>query len=128
VDYITGNNQRILFVDDEDMLVDIGVCLLEDLGYNVEGKTSALEALEIFRNDSTGFDLVISDINMPEMRGDKFIEEIRKINSDIPVLLSTGFDNCLTNEKELGVSATLQKPVTMEKFALVLGKIFNIKT
>ncbi len=89
---LTGN-ERILFVDDEPKVVMINQRQLQKLGYHVEIFTSPLKALERFRKAPHDFDLVISDVAMPKMTGDKLIMQIRQIRSDLPAILVTGYSD-----------------------------------
>ncbi len=114
-----GNQERILFVDNEKDIVDLIVKMFPRLGYRVQGETKPGKALEIFRAQPNGFDLVITDMTMPEMTGDTLADEMMKIRPDIPILISTGYSNTMTPEKvrELGVNGLLYKPVTIKKYA-----------
>ena len=108
---------RILFVDDEEMLARLGRGLLEHLGYQVVTHTSSLDALNAFRNDPYGYDLVVTDQTMPRMTGATLVEALRAIRPDIPIVLCTGFSHLMSVEKAqaLGVDAFVMKPgVTLE--------------
>jgi len=123
LDLPTGNEQ-VLFVDDEKFLVDIGIEMLNDLGYKVEGRTSSYDALEAFRANPDKYDIVITDMTMPEMAGDKLAMEIKKIRSDIPIIICSGFSKVMTQEKaqRIGVKSLLNKPITMEEMAHAIRK------
>ncbi len=101
----------ILIVDDEEMLLAFGTRELKKLGYNVIPVTRSLEALDIFRRRPLEFDLVITDYDMPGMKGDELASELRSIRNDIPIILSTGKAD-LTKSKlqEWGINALLLKP------------------
>lgn len=90
--------ERILFVDDEKPLTIISKRMLEGLGYAVSAKTDSLEALEEFRTDPHGYDLVVTDMTMPGMTGDRLAREMINIRSDIPVVLCTGYSESITPE------------------------------
>ena len=85
--------ERILFVDDEASLVKMVTQMLQQQGYEVMGKTSSTEVLKLFQEESDKFDLVITDMTMPHMTGDKLAAELIKIRGDIPVILCTGYSN-----------------------------------
>ncbi len=87
---ITGN-ERILFVDDEDFQADIGKRMLERLGYRVTAKTNSVEALDLFRQTPDEFDLVITDMTMPDMTGDVLARKLISIRPDIPIIVCTGY-------------------------------------
>ncbi|MBF0304008.1 MAG: response regulator, partial [Desulfamplus sp.] len=110
-----GGNERILLVDDEVVLITLQKAMLERLGYHVTSRTSSIEALEAFRANPDKFDIVITDMTMPSMSGDKFALELIKIRPDIPILLCTGFSTIMSEEKALsmGIKGFLMKPVTI---------------
>jgi PAS domain S-box-containing protein len=114
----TGD-ERILFVDDEKTLVDLGRQMLERLGYRVQCRTSSIEAFELFKSRPDRFDLVITDMTMPNMTGDKLTRQIMSIRSDIPVILCTGFSEQISEEsaKEMGIREFILKPLVMDNLA-----------
>jgi PAS domain S-box-containing protein len=111
--------ERILFIDDEDTLADLGKQMIESLGYQVTSRVNSVEALSLFRNDPEAFDLVITDLVMPDLAGDELVRRIRTIRADIPVILVTGFTEQMTPEKaaSLGVSKLAIKPIVMKDMA-----------
>jgi len=102
-------------VDDEETIVDIERQMLERMGYQVATFTSSKDALTQFQADPGAFDLVISDLNMPTLRGDQLAAEIIKIRPGIPILMCTGFSDKITEEKAAarGIKDFLMKPVVM---------------
>lgn len=122
----TGS-ERILLVDDEEILARVAKERLEYLGYHVTTKTDSLEALEQFRKDPGSFDLVVSDIVMPNLTGDRLAQEILNIRSDIPIILCTGYSEHLTEEraKELGVREFIMKPFEIGQFARIVRKVLG---
>ncbi len=90
--------------------------MLTRLGYKVTAKTSSSEALELFRAHPQDYDLVITDMTMPGMTGDKLAKELLQIRPDIPIILSTGFSENMSREKTatLGIKVLMMKPVTLE--------------
>jgi PAS domain S-box-containing protein len=111
--------EHILLVDDEQPLVEIGRQMLERLGYSVAARTSSIEALELFKADPNRFDLVITDIVMPNLTGDKLAKKIINIRNDIPVVLCTGYSEKFTrrNASEMGIQTFLMKPLVMRDLA-----------
>jgi len=111
--------EHILLVDDEQPLVEIGKQMLERLGYSVATRTSSIEALELFKADPNRFDLVITDIVMPNLTGDKLAKKIINIRNDIPVVLCTGYSEKFTrrNASEMGIQSFLMKPLVMRDLA-----------
>ena len=119
----TGN-ERILFVDDDKVIVEIGEKMLGQLGYDVVVKTSSVEALELFQTDPDRFDLVITDMTMPKMTGDQFARELMKVRPNIPVILCTGFNHKISEKqaKEIGIKAFAMKPLVRRDMANIVRK------
>jgi len=111
--------ERILFVDDEAILAELGKELLESLGYKVVTKTNSLEALETFRADPHGFDLVITDMTMPGLRGEELAREIIALRPGMPIILSTGYSEFIneTQAREMGIREFVMKPYMAAGFA-----------
>lgn len=127
LDAIPLGRERILFVDDEAALVDIGKQMLQSLGYNVVARTSSIEALEAFRAQPDKFDLLITDNTMPNMTGVELVKNIKRIRPRIPVLLCTGFSEGITEEKvkAIGIAGFLMKPITRENVARVIRQVLE---
>jgi two-component system cell cycle sensor histidine kinase/response regulator CckA len=96
---IPGGNERILFIDDEKDIVDIGERMVRHLGYEVVATTSSIKAMEIFRAKPDKFDLVITHQTMPNMTGATLAGELVRIRPGIPIILCTGFSDVITPEK-----------------------------
>ena len=126
--YRPGRHERILFVDDEKMVVETVKKMLVHLGYRVRTKTSSDEALELFKREADQFDMVITDLIMPGMTGLEMAKEILKIKPGIPLMVFTGFSERIDeNEtKAIGIDAVLKKPLLMreleQKIRYVLDK------
>jgi PAS domain S-box-containing protein len=116
---------RILFVDDEEVLVRWGEQLLTQLGYMVVTKTTPHEALALFRREAHHFDLVVTDQTMPAMSGEAFARALLAIREDMPIILCTGFSHTITAEKaaHLGLRAFLMKPVNATALAQTIQKV-----
>ncbi|MCG8616604.1 MAG: ABC transporter substrate-binding protein [Desulfobacterales bacterium] len=116
---------RILFVDDEPAIAKLTERLLSSLGYTVAAFTSPKAALETFSSDPASFDLVISDMAMPEMTGDRLIMHVRDIRPDIPTIICTGYSALITEEKagELGVNAFVMKPLDKGELAEAVNQV-----
>jgi len=101
--------------------------MLERLGYQVTSRTSSIEALEAFRANPDRFDIVITDMAMPNMSGDKLSAELTKIRSDIPILLCTGFSETMSEEKaaSLGIKGFLLKPIVMKDLAWKIREVLD---
>jgi PAS domain S-box-containing protein len=124
---IPTGHERILFIDDEPALVGIGKNILERLGYEVTTRTSSLEALELFRTKPDQFDLVITDMTMPNMTGDKLSREIMQIRPDIPVIICTGYSERIWEEKAkiMGIRAFAMKPLIMADLAKQVRNVLD---
>ena len=122
----TGS-ERILFVDDEMPIAKIGKMTLERLGYEVAVKYGSAEALEAFRADSGGFDLVITDMTMPGMTGDVLAAELMAVRPDIPVILCTGYNKKLSNKtvEDQGIKALVFKPIVKSDLAAVVRRVLD---
>ena len=114
----TGS-ECILLVDDEDSLIDLGKNMLIKLGYRVETFTRPVVALDAFRADPLKFDLVISDMTMPDMAGDILATELRHIRADIPIIICTGYSERINEQRaeELGLQGLIMKPFTIRRLA-----------
>ena len=116
----------ILLVDDEPPIVKMQQQHLEQLGHTVTASTSSLEALEALRSSPDKFDLVITDMTMPKMTGDELSREIKKIRSDIPVILCTGFSEKINGHGEnLDIEAFLMKPIDKAKMAKTVRQVLD---
>lgn len=126
-DDLPTGNEKILFVDDEEPLVNIAKKMLERLGYQVETQTNPDEAFKLFRSNPDKFDLIISDMTMPQMTGDKLAQKIMEIRPDIPIIISTGFSAKMDEDKakEMGIRAFTMKPLVPHAFAVTVRKVLD---
>jgi len=126
---IPRGKERVLFVDDETALVDMGQRMLGSLGYEVFARTSSIEALEVFRSDPNKFDIVITDYTMPNMTGMELAKELILMCPDIPIIMCTGFSEQMSEEKakSLGIEEFLLKPVIMRDMAKAIRKVLDKK-
>ncbi|MCD6334697.1 MAG: response regulator [Candidatus Latescibacteria bacterium] len=122
----TGN-ERILFIDDEEMLVEMGQEMLESLGYDVVALTNNLEALETFRAQPDRFDLVITDQTMPHKTGAELARELLRIRPDIPIILCTGFSEIITEKQAeaTGIRRFLMKPILRREMAQTIRDLLD---
>jgi len=127
VETLLVGNESILFVDDEDLQVDLGKQMLERLGYKVVARTSSIEALELFRIKPNDFDLVITDMTMPSMTGDALAQQLMLIRPDIPIILCTGYSELISEEKasKIGIRAFVMKPIVMKDIAETIRKVLD---
>ena len=122
----TGN-ENILFVDDEESLADLGRLRLEKMGYRVTATNRSAEALELFYANPDQFDLVITDMTMPRMTGDRLAKEILKIRPDMPIIICTGYHEKIKQKKslEMGIKTFLLKPVSINNLAKSVRKVLD---
>lgn len=120
-------NERILIVDDEAQIVDMAKQVLSRLGYQVTIRTSSIEALETFQANPHAFDLVLTDMTMPNMTGDILSQKIMEIRPDIPIVLCTGFSERISEEKAAskGIKALLMKPLVKNEMAMTIRDVFK---
>ena len=124
---LPAGDERILFVDDEEVIVKLGRQRLERLGYKIEATISPIEALEMFRSKPDRFDLVITDLMMPKLTGDKLVKEMLNIRSDIPIILCTGFSEKIDEKKarQIGAADYIEKPYDKTVLAFKIRKVLN---
>jgi len=124
---LPGGSERVLFVDDEASLVEVARRMMERLGYRVETFSAGDQALEAFAADPHGFDLVITDLSMPQMSGLHFVRKIRQMRPEVPVLLCTGFSQALqgNSPEELGLKGILMKPLLWRDLALAIRRALD---
>jgi PAS domain S-box-containing protein len=122
------NDACILFVDDEPPIARLGKQLLEHLGYTAEACTDPLEALALVKSGPDRFDLVITDLTMPGMKGDQLAGELTKIRPDLPVILCSGFSMNMTGKMmaESGIKAFIMKPLIKNKLAAVIQQVMAV--
>ncbi len=127
VDEIAFGSERILFVDDEKALAELGKEMLESMGYKVTSRTGSLEALETFRSAPNEFDLVITDMTMPVITGVELCRKCKALRPDIPVILCTGFSDPLigTKPEELGICEVLLKPYEVISLTRAIRKALD---
>lgn len=121
VDAPPTGKERVLLVDDELALIEMGERILVYLGYQVTSRTSSIEALELFRDQPDNFDLVITDYTMPNMTGGELAKHILAIRPEMPIVLCTGFSEVFTEEKAqaLGIKGYVMKPISIHDLAKI---------
>ncbi|HSO61977.1 MAG TPA: GAF domain-containing protein [Desulfobacterales bacterium] len=124
---MVGGHERILFVDDEPSIQFLGKQMLGSLGYEVTTCGTAIAALELFRSDPSTFDLVITDMTMPLMTGDRMAIEMMRLRPGLPVIICTGFNELLSNERvrQIGIRALLMKPFLKNEAATVIRQVLD---
>ncbi len=124
---VVGGTEHLLVVDDEPALVEILQRLLTGLGYSVTSTTSSLEASKLFSQAPERFDLVITDMNMPELNGLDLIQLMRVSRSDIPVVLCTGFSELMNsqNTEAMGAIKHIMKPVMRSELSQAIRSLLS---
>jgi signal transduction histidine kinase/CheY-like chemotaxis protein len=124
---IPRGQERILLIDDEQVLVGMGKEILENLGYSVETRTSSVDVLALFATQPYHYDLVITDMTMPNMTGDKLAMELKRIRPDIPIVLCTGYSEANLEDriKNIGVSSLVMKPIVSANIAKAIRKALD---
>lgn len=124
---IPQGSERILFIDDEELLAEMGKNMLERLGYQVTVRQSSIDALSTFQNDPNSFDLVITDQTMPGMTGSDLARRILQIRPGMPIILCTGYSNLIDAEsaKAMGIREFAMKPLSKGAIGKLIRKILD---
>ncbi len=124
---ILRGTEKILLVDDDEMLASLGEEVLTEIGYQVSVMTESTEALKLFTANADSFDLVITDQTMPELTGKDLILELKKIRPDIPTILCTGFSSKIDDMQaaELGINAFLMKPLDLPGLSQAVRRVLD---
>lgn len=118
---------KVLLVDDEIAVLEVTTKMLEHLGYKVTATSSSVNALDLFRTDPDQFDLIITDMTMPIITGDKLARMIMEIRVGMPVILYSGYCQNITEEKikEMGVSKFIMKPLNMKSLSEAISTVLE---
>jgi signal transduction histidine kinase/ActR/RegA family two-component response regulator len=124
---VSGGDERILVVDDEEPVARMLRQMLERAGYSVTIRTSSTEALQLFRDNPDRFDIVITDMTMPNMTGDHLSIEMKKIRPSIPVIICTGFSEKINEDIaiSMGIEGYVFKPVLQNEMIGMIRSILN---
>ena len=119
--------ERILFIDDEEILAKMGQTMLERLGYTVTVEVNSLEALATFKNQPEAFDLVITDQTMPGMTGTDLARRILQIRPGMPIILCTGYSSQVTKEqtRSFGIKGFALKPLSRKDIAVLIRTVLD---
>ena len=114
----------ILFADDDPACLDVGVKMLQGLGYKVLDAKDGLEAIEVFKSNQSEVDLVILDMNMPHNGGSTF-DQLKKIDEDVKVIIASGYAESqrIREMMEQGCYGFIQKPFSLN---VLSQKILNV--
>ncbi len=124
---IQGGHESILFVDDEKSITTLMKKLLEREGYSVKTENSSMNALDTVIEHGDDFDLIITDLTMPELDGVTLAKEIHKVNLNIPIILESGYVFSETDEAiaESGINTVLTKPISIEKLVEAIHSVLK---
>jgi two-component system cell cycle sensor histidine kinase/response regulator CckA len=124
---ILRGEETILLVDDADMILDVGKEILEALGYTAFIARSGKEAIEVYENNKEKIDLIILDMIMPGMGGGEVYDQLKEINRDINVLLSSGYsiEGQATEILRRGCDGFIQKPFNIQKLSRKIREILD---
>ncbi|MCP4551375.1 MAG: response regulator, partial [Bacteroidetes bacterium] len=122
-----SGTENILLVDDEVSVANLEGQMLSRLGYHLTVETNSEDALRAFRSNPDFYDLVISDMTMPNMTGDQLAKELLSIKADIPIIICTGFSERINKEQAeaIGVNGFLMKPVIKSEMAKMVRKVLD---
>jgi PAS domain S-box-containing protein len=126
---LVGGTERILFVDDEKIQIELAKESLGRLGYQVTAFSSSLAALEHFQDNIESYNLIITDMTMPEMTGDVLAKRIKLIRPDIPVIMCTGFSEIIDEKKAkaININAFIYKPVVARELSQTIRTVLDSK-
>jgi len=124
---LAKGHERVLFVDDELPICEMGEQVLTRLGYQVTARTSSVEALALFQAKPDEFDIVITDMTMPNLTGDKLAAALIQVRPNIPIVLCTGYSRVISEEKAaaIGIKAFAMKPLTIEDLSKTIRKVLD---
>lgn len=129
VEKIKTGTETILFVDDDVHIVNLGEQVLEKLSYRAITETNPEKALAYFKTDPDAIDLVITDMTMPEMTGDQFIEKLIEIKPDVKTIICSGYSSRMNevDAAQLGAAAYLMKPFEISLLAETIRNVLDKK-
>ena len=126
-DIIPVGHEHILFIDDEEILAEMGKQLLERLGYRVTVRLNSIDALSTFQSQPERFDLIITDQTMPDMTGFDLAKRILQLRPGMPIILCTGYSSQVSKDKakSYGIRGFALKPLTKKDIAVLIRKVLD---
>ncbi|HMA52947.1 MAG TPA: response regulator, partial [Acidobacteriota bacterium] len=124
---LPGGHERVLVIDDEPSQAESLHDMLKRLGYGVTFETDSVRALELLRGHPADFDIVVTDQSMPHLVGTRLAEEAMSLRPDLPVILCTGFSDCVSERTAagLGIREVVMKPFTMREIAMAIRRALD---
>jgi PAS domain S-box-containing protein len=128
--HIPVGAERILFIDDEEIIVNMTRTMLERLGYHVTVRNNSLDALTSFQNQPEAYDLVITDQTMPGMTGIDLARRMLQIRPNLPIILCTGYSSLITEDKakSMGIKGFVMKPLAKKNIAELIRRVLGKPT
>jgi CheY-like chemotaxis protein len=122
-----SGTERILFVDDEQMLVEMAENELSNLGFKVTGISDSGHVLTFLKNDTTRIDILVTDQTMPGMSGIELAKEALKIRNNLPIILCTGYNSEISPERAttIGISLVMMKPYRSNELSKAIRDVID---
>jgi PAS domain S-box-containing protein len=124
---ILGNQEMIMLVDDEPLVLDVVEEILMNLDYRVERFISSLEAFNKFKDSPLSYNLVLTDLTMPELDGMQLAAKLNSLKTHTPILLMSGY-GCKINpedQERLGIVQIIAKPILINELSIILHQILK---
>ncbi|BHH85986.1 response regulator [Desulforhopalus sp. 52FAK] len=127
LDVLPVGDESVLYVDDEASIAKLGKRLLESLGYTAEPISDPEKALDMVRNDPDKFDLLITDMAMPNMTGEQLVIETLKIRQNMPIIICTGYSAKISEKEaaDIGARSFIMKPINKSELAKMVRKVLD---
>lgn len=124
---VCGGNERIMFVDDEEIIVNLASEVLRLYGYKITPFTDAVLAMQNFEKHPDDYDLVITDMSMPCLTGLQLTQKIKEIRPDLSIILCSGYSETIYKERALtlGISRYVPKPLMMDNLVRVIRELLD---
>jgi PAS domain S-box-containing protein len=124
---VLRGTESVLLVDDEDMIIDVGREILEEMGYKVFLARSGKEAVEIYKKNKRKIDMVVLDMIMPDMGGGEAYDRMKEVNPNVKVLLSSGYsiEGQATDILARGCNGFIQKPFSVKQLSHTIRQVLD---
>jgi len=123
----SGGKEGILLVDDDELLIDVGKQMMEKLGYTVFTAMRGQAAIDSYESKQDRIQMVVLDMMMPDMGGKDVYESLKEIDSEVRVLLSSGYsvDGEAAEIMELGCDGFIQKPFSLQRLSIKIREVLD---
>ncbi len=121
------HSKRVLIIDDEQLVLDVAKAILSHHGLSVLGASSGTEGLNILRREIESIDLLVLDMNMPDINGDEVYRVVRNLTKALPIIISSGFSKelCVLDRTDDSKCYFLEKPYSSEKLLTIIEEVFS---